>query len=108
MTSGATIHYTLNGNDPGTGDPTVVSGGTVTVSQSETLKAKAFMTGLSPSNVAAAAYVLQVVAPVMTPGGGNYTATQSVQITTTTTGATRTPIMWFVDVRASRYTIISR
>jgi alpha-tubulin suppressor-like RCC1 family protein len=87
-TSGVTIHYTTNGNDPTASDPTVASGGTVTVSQSLTLKAKAFMTNLSPSNVTAASYVLQVVAPVMNPGGGNYTSTQSVAITTTTAGTT--------------------
>ena len=86
-TSGATIYYTTNGNDPTTGDAMVASGGTVTVSQSLTLKAKAFMTSLSPSNVAASFYVLQVMAPVMTPGGGSYPATQGVNITSTT-GAT--------------------
>jgi hypothetical protein len=41
-TPGVDIHYTLNGVEPGPVDPTVASGGTVVVSSSAVLKAKAF------------------------------------------------------------------
>jgi alpha-tubulin suppressor-like RCC1 family protein len=41
-TSGATIHYTLNGSEPTTSDPTVASGATVDIKRKVTLKAKAW------------------------------------------------------------------
>jgi hypothetical protein len=48
VTSGAVIHYTLDGTTPTESSPSVLSGGTVTVSQSSWLKAKAFAAGLFP------------------------------------------------------------
>jgi hypothetical protein len=57
-TSGAVIHYTLNGTDPTESDATVASGGTVSVSTTATLKARAFTTGLFPSRVTAARYTI--------------------------------------------------
>lgn len=87
-TSGAAIHYTTNGADPTTNDPTVASGGTVNVAQSLTLKAKAFKTGMPASNVAAEAYALTVVAPAAAPGAGTYSTNQSVTLSTSTPGAT--------------------
>jgi len=41
-TPGAVIHYTITGIDPTTTDPVVTSGNVVAVSQSLTLKAKAW------------------------------------------------------------------
>jgi alpha-tubulin suppressor-like RCC1 family protein len=55
-TPGATIHYTTNGAEPAESDPVIASGGTVTVNQSMTLKAKAWKTGLAASNSGRADY----------------------------------------------------
>jgi alpha-tubulin suppressor-like RCC1 family protein len=86
-TSGATIHYTTNGVEPTETDATVASGGTVSVDQNMTVKAKAFQSGLAPSNTTEAAYTIQVVAPQMSPAGGTYGTAQSVSLSTTTSGA---------------------
>ena len=58
-TAGATIYYTLNGNDPTEQDmlfetPIEMPDGTTV------LKAKAFKTGMEPSDVATASYVVEV------------------------------------------------
>ena len=87
-TPGATIHYTTNGNEPTETDPVVASGGTVSVSQSLTLKAKAWKSGSAPSDTASEAYTLKAVTPVASPAGGSYSATQNVTLSTTTSGAT--------------------
>jgi len=50
-TPSATIHYTLNAADPTEADPSVPSGGTVTVDHLTPLKAKAFSPTLPPSTV---------------------------------------------------------
>ncbi|HBM45570.1 TPA: hypothetical protein DDZ75_01165, partial [Patescibacteria group bacterium] len=50
------IHYTTNGIDPTTSDPSVVSGGTVTISSAVTLKALAVKSGSDNSVVGSAAY----------------------------------------------------
>jgi alpha-tubulin suppressor-like RCC1 family protein len=88
LTTTATIHYTLNGVDPTTSDPTVAVGGTVSVTASSTLKAIAWATGWSQSNTASAVYTLKVATPTFSPGAGTYTTAQTVTITTATTGAT--------------------
>jgi alpha-tubulin suppressor-like RCC1 family protein len=58
VTSGAVIHYTLDGTTPTELSPSVPSGGTVTVSQSSWLKAKAFAAGLFPGAPASQWYVI--------------------------------------------------
>ena len=55
-TPGALIHYTTDGSEPTESDPSVSSGGTVSVDQSLTLKAKAFASGLTPSPTRRADY----------------------------------------------------
>ena len=50
-TSGATIYYTTNGDDPTTSDASVSSGGTVDVTHSLRLKANVVKSGLSDSPV---------------------------------------------------------
>lgn len=56
-TTGAVIHYTVNGNDPLETDPIVTSGAVVKVPRGATLKAKAWKTSRTPSAVAAQSYV---------------------------------------------------
>jgi alpha-tubulin suppressor-like RCC1 family protein len=87
-TSGATIRYTQNGAEPTESDGTVASGGTVSVSTSQTLKAKAFKSGMPSSNTASAAYELKVVTPTMSPAQATYGSPQSATMATTTSGAT--------------------
>jgi alpha-tubulin suppressor-like RCC1 family protein len=55
-TSGAVIHYRLDGGDPNELDPVVTSGSTVLVDQNAHLRARAYKTGLPNSLVAAADY----------------------------------------------------
>jgi alpha-tubulin suppressor-like RCC1 family protein len=87
-TSGATIHYTQNGIDPTPSDPTIASGSSIALSHSQTLKAKAFKTGMPASAVATAVYVLQVGTPTFSPLGGTYTSAQNVAVSTISPGAT--------------------
>ncbi len=88
-TSGATIRYTTDGSTPTTtstaySTPIPVNNGTVIV------KAKAFKTGMVDSDTASVTYTVleKVASPVLSPGGGAYSSTQSVTISCTTSGAT--------------------
>lgn len=56
-TSGAAIHYTLNGSTPSLSDPTVANNGTILINRNLTLKAKAF-SGSESSSVTTATYSL--------------------------------------------------
>jgi len=89
---GALIRNTLDGLEPTSASalftaPILVDG-TVTVDKNLTLKAKAFKSGLAPSNTTAAAYTIQAHAPQMSPVGGTYATAQAVTITSATSGAT--------------------
>ncbi len=54
--AGSTIHYTTNGLDPTEASATVVSGSTLLIDVTTTLKAKAFASGILPSGTTAAIY----------------------------------------------------
>ena len=86
--SGAEIHYTTNGVDPTTSDPVIASGGTVSVGMPMTVKARAWMTGWTPSGVTAASFNFQVAVPALSPGSGSYVGSLPVSVSTITTGAT--------------------
>ena len=87
-TVGATIYYTLDGTTPTTSSPTIASGGTLAINQTETLKAFATKAGSPSSNVVSAAYVLKVYAPSASPGPSTYTTAQTVSLSDGTAGAT--------------------
>lgn len=87
-TAGATIHYTQNGTDPTETDPTVASGGSVTVTYSQTLKARAWKTGMPAGEIASATYTMQVATPTVSPTATTYTSPQNVTMSTTTPGST--------------------
>jgi alpha-tubulin suppressor-like RCC1 family protein len=71
-TPGATIRYTTNGVDPTPSDPSVASGGTVSVDASNpTLTAN---------------IILQVGTPALTPVPGAYASTQTVTVSTVSPG----------------------
>jgi hypothetical protein len=55
-TPGAVIHFTTNGVDPTESDPIIPSGSSVTISQSLTLKARAFRNGWTTSAIRSANY----------------------------------------------------
>jgi alpha-tubulin suppressor-like RCC1 family protein len=87
-TSGATIRYTQNGEEPTESDPTIASGSSVSVTVSQVLKAKAWKAGMPPSSTATATYTMQVGQPSLSPSGGTYTSAQTVSMSTVTPGAT--------------------
>jgi hypothetical protein len=94
-TTGATICYTTNGSTPtaavaGTCDSNggvEFSGGTVTVGVTEQLAAIATLVGDTNSTSATAAYTITAATPTFTPVAGSYVGTQTVTISSTTTGA---------------------
>jgi Domain of unknown function (DUF1929)/Legume lectin domain/Chitobiase/beta-hexosaminidase C-terminal domain/PKD domain len=83
-TSASTIFYTLDGTQPGTsvGGSTHQYSGALTVSSTETIKALATASGLTPSATASALYTIesQVATPTFLPAAGNYTSAQNVAI----------------------------
>jgi uncharacterized repeat protein (TIGR01451 family) len=50
-TPGAVIHYTLNGVDPTESDPIIASGSILSITQTSTLKARAYKAGWIPSAI---------------------------------------------------------
>jgi len=89
-TSGATIRYTTDGTTP-TESSTVYSGA-VHIGQSTNLSARGFKSGMAPSEVAVASYILSlpgtVQAPVLSPAGGTYQSSVDVTMSCGTSGAT--------------------
>lgn len=82
------IHYTTDGRDPAESDPAVVSGGTVPVNTSLTLKATAYRPDLLPSAVSAGAYTLVVATPAFVPAAGPITNGTQILIGSATSGVT--------------------
>jgi len=89
VTANATIRYTTDGSIP-TASNGLVYSTPITVTSSQTIKAVAYKTDWTISDVAQAAYTITgtVASPSFTPGTGIYNVAQSVTITTTTPGAT--------------------
>jgi hypothetical protein len=90
-TSGATIRYTLDGSEP-TSSSTAYSSPISVNSDTVTIKAKAFKSGMIDSDTASASYTItppgKVAAPTFTPVGNTYSSAQSVTISCDTSGAT--------------------
>lgn len=81
------IYYTTDGTEP-TQSSSLYSSA-ITVSQSLTLKAKAWKAGYTPSDTATGVYELKGNPISVSPGGSNYTNTQSVTLSTTSPGTIR-------------------
>ncbi|MBA3845234.1 MAG: chitobiase/beta-hexosaminidase C-terminal domain-containing protein, partial [Planctomycetes bacterium] len=85
-TIGATIRYTLDGSRPEESSPELPA--SLSVERSRTLTVRGFAPGLTPSELSAQNYVLQVVEPTATPGGGQFTDGVRVELASGTAGAT--------------------
>lgn len=89
-TSGATIRYTTDKTTPTATSGTIYSG-SITVSASETIRAIAYTGTLSASNLRTAAYTIATTGAAATPSfspvGGTYTSSQTVTISSTSSGA---------------------
>ena len=85
-TAGAKIYYTTDGSAP-SATSTLYSAPVSIAQNATTLKAIAIATGDANSAVASATYTLQVAKPTITPPGGTYSGSQTVSLTSTTTGA---------------------
>jgi len=86
-TSDATIYYTLDGTAPTASSTKFITGTPISISSTTTLKAIAVKTGWSNSAILTAEYSLQAVTPTANLDAGTYFTTQSVTLSTTTTGA---------------------
>lgn len=92
-TSGATIYYTTNGNEPNPGTTfTKVYTGPFTISATTTVRAFGRKTDMSQSVTAVANFTITVATtvatPVITPATGSFSGPQTVSITCSTSGAT--------------------
>jgi hypothetical protein len=87
-TSGATIHYTVDGTTPTASSP--VYSGPITVTQTRTIQAMAAASGMTDSALASATYTIQQPAatPTFSPAGGTYLLGVTVSISDATPGAT--------------------
>jgi hypothetical protein len=87
-TSGATIYYTTDGSTPTISSAVYTS--PISVASTKTIKAFSKATGMLNSSVASATYTINtpsVATPTFSPAAGTYSSTQSVSISTTTSGA---------------------
>jgi alpha-tubulin suppressor-like RCC1 family protein len=88
-TPGANITYTTDGTEP-TSSSTAYSSA-ITVSDTRTIKARAFKTGWTDSNATPASYWISsgtVATPTISPAGGTFDHMLLVTLACTTTGAT--------------------
>ena len=88
-TSGATITYTLNGEDPNSASTVYNDAKPLTLWGTTTIKVRAFKSGLFDSDVALGTFTIQekVVAPVFVPPAGTYPQPTTVHVTCATSGA---------------------
>lgn len=78
-TSGATIHYTVDGSEP-TSKSTRYSS-PILVDKNTTIKAKSFKTGLISSNTVLANYTIEPISkPTFNPAGGSFTLTETASV----------------------------
>jgi hypothetical protein len=87
-TSGAVIHYTVDGSVPTAASPIAPTApASLTITSSATLSAIALRAGCTPSAVTTATYTIQLplaATPAFAPPTGTYASTQAVTISSTT------------------------
>jgi hypothetical protein len=85
-TAGATIRYTLDGNEPSVDSP--IFPDPLTLSQNATVKTKGYKASMAESATATATYAVYAAAPIVIPDPGRtYTNAVTVSLTTSTEGA---------------------
>jgi len=92
-TNGATIRYTLDGSEPNS--LSTLYSNPILISSTTTVKAKAFMNGMTDSDTAQAIYTIttepqpeKVSTPTFSPVGGTYSSQQNVALYCATSNAT--------------------
>lgn len=73
-TSGATIYYTTDGTDPNNSGNGTLYSSPVSVSETTTLKARAYASGYDPSTIAIATYTILVAQTTTIPYAEDFTA----------------------------------
>jgi hypothetical protein len=88
-TVGAEIYYTLDGTVPNASDGTLYIGA-IAIDKTTTIRAIAYKTGETESNVMTATFTIgvKVATPTFSIVAGTYALSQSVVLSTTTAGAT--------------------
>jgi len=85
-TDGAVIYYTTDGSDPTEGSTAYA--GPLELTETTTVKARAYKSGMTPSETASATFTdIKVAAPVLAPAGGTFEGSVSVTISCATDGA---------------------
>ena len=86
-TPGATIRYTIDGSQPSATNGTIYTG-TFSLSGAATVRALAYANGLDDSATTRGNYTIgpRAAAPLFSPGAGTYSSTQTVTITSPTSG----------------------
>lgn len=91
LPAGATVRYTTNGSDPTASSPIYENPIQIGLDTSMTIKARAFLSGWTPSQVYTANYTVtgqvQLPAQVFSPAGGTYQTAQTITLNTATSPA---------------------
>lgn len=87
ITPGSAIHYTTNGSTPSESDPVFVTGNSIAINGSLTLKARVFRPDLAPSDTSSGVYQLVVATPTFNPSAGPITNGTVIAISTASSGA---------------------
>ncbi len=91
-TAGASIYYTTDGSDPD--ESSTLYNGPIAITQTTTIKAKAYKQGMTASDIASATYTIvappppqKVATPAFDPSSGTFTDSVNVTISCPTAGA---------------------
>jgi glucose/arabinose dehydrogenase/alpha-tubulin suppressor-like RCC1 family protein/sugar lactone lactonase YvrE len=87
LSPGAIVRYTTDGRDPVETDPGVLSGTSLIIGSTLTLKVRTFRPDLLPSDVTSADYTMRVAIPVFSPAAGPITNGTPIAIDCATPGA---------------------
>ncbi len=87
-TAGADVYYTLDGSEPTTASTKYVEDSPISVDKTMTVRAKTFKDGWNTSEEVKREYTMKCLTPSFSISGGSYDETQSVVLSSPTTGAT--------------------